>query len=136
MSYILLASYKNPPAHQAAVILREQGHTVVETEDGEEAWAVIEQQSELPSVIFAHLMLPNLDGAELFCRFNERFPDATTKLMMGVHIESNGEPFRKWSIFIDSYILRTYSAWQLVLSIEQMLYRATGKINDEIAEAI
>ncbi len=123
MSYILLASYKNPPAAQAATILRNHGHTVIEVDDGLEAWELIEQRQELPSVLFAHLILPNIDGAELFIRFHDRYPHAPTKLMLGVHMEAGGEPFRNWKLFIDNYIMRTYSAWQLILSIEQLLYK-------------
>lgn len=131
MSYILLASCKKPITAQAAAILRNLGHTVVNVNDSGEAWNEIEKRGELPSVFFAHLLLTTLDGGELFSLFHNKYPDANTKLIMAVHIEGGCDPFRNWSLFIDSFIMNNYSAWQLILSIEQLLFRASGKISPE-----
>ena len=131
MSNLLFACLHNPHSRQAASILREHGHTVVGVDDGLEAWKVIEQNPEPPTLIFAHLLLPYFDGAELFGKFRERFPAAPTRLMLGTHMEGGGEPPRNWNVFVHSYVMRPYSAWQLVLSEEQLLYRTNEKADPD-----
>jgi hypothetical protein len=48
-------------------------------------------------------------------------------------IEPNGEPGRVWTLTFDSYVPRPYTKWQLIVSIEQLLYRRV--IIDENAKA-
>ncbi|MBC7805413.1 MAG: hypothetical protein H7145_04610 [Akkermansiaceae bacterium] len=122
MNYILFATYKYANASLAADHLRVSGHHVIVVDDGEQAMEMIASAGKLPLVLFAHHIMPNMDGMELFYSFRQQFPTFQTKLMLGLPMPSNGEPWREWDGRVDSYIMLPYSDWQLVLSTEQLLF--------------
>ena len=123
MSYILFATYGNSEANKAAKILTEEGYTVVVTSDGKEALEVLEKDTDLPAVIFTHLMLPNCDGLELTCTFRRDYPRATTKILMGTVRCANSFACHDWNWPLEGFVMCPYSAEQLALSVEQLLHR-------------
>lgn len=124
MSYILFATYGNLEAQKAAAILTEAGHTVIITSNGKEALEVIAKNSEMPTVIFAHILLPELDGEELTYFFRRDYADAKTKILIAtVKSSQEGGGIRNWNAPVEGYVMGSYSADQLVLSVEQLLYR-------------
>ncbi|MBC7806913.1 MAG: response regulator [Akkermansiaceae bacterium] len=123
MSYVLFSCYGDREASKAAKILADEGITVIITGDGTEAMNVIAEKNEVPLVIFAHLVMPEMDGSELTATFRQEYPTAKTKILLETVKSSGCGPVRYWNANVEGYIMRPYSADQLVLSVEQLLFR-------------
>jgi DNA-binding response OmpR family regulator len=131
VAFILFATSKRLESLAAAEILRGHGHEVKVVDDGLQALEVILARAGAPVLLFAHVMLAELDGEELYYTLKKKHPECNLRMILGLVAPSNGEPWRKWDNQIDSYIMMPYSPWQLVFSVEQLIYRHIEMIAPE-----
>lgn len=68
---ILIVEDSNFFRNQVRGYLEEAGYTVIESEDGVEAWEVISEQYESLSLIVTDIEMPNMDGFELTERIKQ-----------------------------------------------------------------
>ena len=65
---ILIAEDDHVSRKTLGTMLKKQGHDIVETQDGEQAWQIIQEQGA-PPLIILDIIMPNMDGLEL-CKKN------------------------------------------------------------------
>ena len=125
MSYILFACYgDDEKANKAASFFRKKGRVAVVVPNGEKALEYIAEKSEVPAVIVAHLLMPMLDGLEVAYHFRQTYPNAQTQMLLSTVEASNGEGgIREWGARVEAYLMRPYTVSQLIISVEQLLYR-------------
>lgn len=63
--------------------LREEGYTVIEASDGEDAMAAVEEYGAPIHVIVADLLMPQLNGAELLETLHRWYPSIRALLVSG-----------------------------------------------------
>ncbi len=65
-------------------ILRDEGHEVIETQNGEEAIEKVAQDKETRiDLLISDLVMPGVGGLELASRFREMFPSTKILLLSG-----------------------------------------------------
>ncbi|MES2465332.1 MAG: hypothetical protein V4671_32600 [Armatimonadota bacterium] len=121
MSKILLAT--NQPEQVSDLVLGLWGnsHSVIIVSDGLAAWNLI--RGVPPDILFLEELLPSMDGYELLLKISEESLLPKMRVVLGLHMPNTGVPYRNWAWPIDSYLIRPYSPWQIVVNIEQIMYR-------------
>ena len=86
---ILLAEDETLVRNVVATILREQGYTVLEVENGQDALQVAKEHSTKKiHLLLTDILMPKMNGLDLACAFKNMFPDTKILLMSGY----TGEP--------------------------------------------
>ena len=101
-----------------------EGHTVTEAGDGMEAVRLCRKQSF--DIIIMDIMMPELDGFSA-CREIRKISD--TPIIM---LSARGEEYDKingFEIGIDDYVVKPFSAKELMLRIEAIMKRGARKTN-------
>jgi len=83
-------------------ILRREGHTVLEAQDGAEALSLWDRYSETIDVVVTDVMMPNLSGKQLVERLRLSKPDLKVIYMSGYEssILAAGNNFASNAIFL------------------------------------
>ena len=100
-----------------------EGHTVTEAGDGMEAVRLCRKQSF--DIIIMDIMMPELDGFSA-CREIRKIGD--TPIIM---LSARGEEYDKingFEIGIDDYVVKPFSAKELMLRIEAIMKRGSSKV--------
>jgi DNA-binding response OmpR family regulator len=101
--------------------LEKEGFEVQTAQDGEEALAAFEAST--PTLVLLDLMLPRIDGLEVFRRMRER---ATTPVIM---LTAKGEETDRvvgLELGADDYITKPFSPREVVARVRAVLRRASG----------
>ena len=59
----------------AASLLRQQGYTLLEAENSDEAWAALEQVATPPDLLITDMVMPGVNGPDLAKAIREKYPD-------------------------------------------------------------
>jgi hypothetical protein len=72
-------------------------------------------------IVFVEDLLPGMDGYEIV-----RLMDSIgcpAKCLFAIRGSSDGEPRADWSSSVAGFIFYPYSPWQVLFSVEQIIYR-------------
>lgn len=111
---------------QAAEHLRARGHKVDTTLFGDQVLQLIE--AEIPDVLVFSFNLRRMQGYEVWQEIHARFSNTKTQYawiaQRYANAEAKGAPQINWETKgISAFLDISISPWQLVLSIEQLVYR-------------
>lgn len=131
MASILFVDDQPELISSAGAYLRLLGHRVEIAPGYAEGIAAIRREE--PQILATDVMMPYGDGFMLLQQLHEIWPGTEAWVILLTTMGADGEPARDWShtgchpITIDAYVLKPFKPWQLVLTVEQMLYsRRTG----------
>jgi DNA-binding response OmpR family regulator len=101
--------------------LEKEGYEVAVAEDGEQALAL--HASGAPDLVLLDLMLPRIDGLEVFRRMRERRPTAV------IMLTAKGEETDRvvgLELGADDYVAKPFSPREIVARVRAVLRRAAG----------
>lgn len=108
-----------------------EGHTVTEAGDGMEAVRLCRENHY--DIMIIDIMMPELDGFSA-CREIRRFSDIPI-----IMLSARGEEYDKINGFelgIDDYVVKPFSPKELMLRIEAVMKRVSGRSPEAAAEAL
>lgn len=111
--------------------LEKEGFSVDVAEDGEQALAVYEAST--PDLVLLDLMLPKLDGLEVFRRMRERAPTAV------IMLTAKGEETDRvvgLELGADDYITKPFSPREVIARVRAVLRRSSAKATAAHAQEI
>jgi len=109
--------------HRAMItsILKEEGHAIVEAEDGREALTKV--ASENPDLIVLDWLMPGVDGAEICRRLKaDAFLQHIPVLMLTV-LDSRFDKVKALEIGADGYLAKPFHPEELTVQVETLLRR-------------
>ncbi len=108
-----------------------EGNTVREAKDGMEAVKLCREESF--DIVIMDIMMPELDGFSA-CREIRKF--SSIPIIM---LSARGEEYDKINGFelgIDDYVVKPFSPKELMLRIDAVLKRASGKVGAKVQEEV
>lgn len=127
MSYILLVSSNSDAINKSSELLMRNGVQIYTERYGREAIKRIEREE--PKVIFVDNFLEDMLGFDIILQMRELYPQGDGNIIFAEHYRDINQPIIDWSWYIDSYVQKPFSAWQITLCVEQCLYRSVIKNN-------
>ncbi|MDF1663277.1 MAG: PAS domain S-box protein [Planctomycetota bacterium] len=124
---ILLVEDDHQVRRMLVRILEDTGYTVYEAEDGEKALAVVESLGGDFDLLISDLILPKLNGDELFERIQRKYPNKKVLFMSGYGIDLTDRLLGKHSL--ESFIRKPLSPKQLIKKIVS-IFKNTGHKNE------
>ncbi len=109
--------------------LEKDGFEVEEAEDGEQA--LIRFEASPPDLVLLDLMLPRIDGLEVFRRMRERAPTAV------IMVTAKGDETDRvvgLELGADDYVTKPFSPREVVARVRAVLRRANGA--EQLAEVL
>jgi len=107
-----------------SMYLKKEGFTVLETDNGKNALALIEK--EKPALIVLDLMLPGISGLELCRRIKAQ---EETKNICVVILSAKGQEWEKtegYEVGADLYETKPFSPKQLIDNVKMLLRKGRG----------
>lgn len=108
-------------------ILEDTGYTVYEAEDGEKALAIVENIHGHFDLLITDLILPKLNGDELFERIQRQYPNKKVLFISGYGVDHTDRLLGKHSL--DSFIRKPLSPKQLIKKVVS-IFKNTGSKNE------
>jgi DNA-binding response OmpR family regulator len=121
MAKLLIADEDPSLVKPVAEYFRKQGHTVECLADGPEALKHV--LAAPPDVLLMDTFLTSLDVFQLLGHVYEALPDVAMRTVVMTAIGAVGEPIHDWSMPVHAYVLKPCRVWDLILAVEQQLYR-------------
>lgn len=122
-SRILVVEDEADLAELVAFNLRQAGHNVVTASSGKEALAEVRQQT--PDLVVLDIMLPDISGLEVCRRLRRQAESASIPVVMLTAKSEEVDRVVGFEVGADDYVIKPFSARELVLRIEAVLRRAT-----------
>jgi two-component system response regulator ResD len=107
--------------------LEKEGFVVVVAEDGEQALRAYEAAT--PDLVLLDLMLPRIDGLEVFRRMRERAPAAV--IMLTAKVEETDRVVGL-ELGADDYVTKPFSPREVVARVRAVLRRAAHPLDGEV----
>jgi len=121
MAYVMLADDCLQAIKPVEHCLSRLGHRLLTVTDGRKC---LEQlTAELPDVLVMDLLLPYMDAFFLLDELARRRSISQMRIIVLTTVDATGEPTHDWTMPVDAYVLAPYSTWQLVMSVEQVIFR-------------
>lgn len=120
MSKILIVDDEPPIIDVLAYNLKQNGHTVIIARDGEQA--VILAKREQPDLIILDLMLPKIDGLEVY-RIVRR--DSDVPVIMLTARDSEIDRVVGLELGADDYVVKPFSVRELMVRVKNVLRRSS-----------
>jgi response regulator RpfG family c-di-GMP phosphodiesterase len=131
MAYIILAAYEAGELTKAAGWLRSSGHKVEVVRDGQKVISLL--QTSAPDILVMATFLASRDCYEILEALYSLYPQSKTRVILITILDEYGHPMRGWlDPKIHNFILAPYNHWQIVLAVEQLLYREI-RLHEEAA---
>jgi two-component system cell cycle sensor histidine kinase/response regulator CckA len=112
----------------AATALRENGHNVLEAQDGSEALRICQDNDEALDLVITDIGAPGMSGEDLMGYFAVRFPAAAVIHMSGF---SRHQLHDTHAVSPDSYFLaKPFTVQQLLERVQEALERSRESIHD------
>jgi len=109
--------------------LRRLGHEVIEAADGEEAWALLQSESEPARVVVSDWIMPTLDGLQLCQRIRARTDTDYTYFILLTSNDATGDNQRSAAdAGVDDFLtkpLKFEELWNRLRVAERILRYAT-----------
>lgn len=118
---VLLVEDDEMTARMAAETLQVAGHRVSAVQDGEQAWAALEQVR--PDIIVSDVRMPRCDGFELLQRIRH---DARFRQTPVVMVSGKGDPADRrtgMALGADDYLVKPYRVEDLLNTLEARMSR-------------
>jgi two-component system cell cycle sensor histidine kinase/response regulator CckA len=116
---ILLVEDEDAVRIVAARVLRNQGYTVIQARNGEEALGLVEEHGPSLDLILTDVVMPDMSGLELADRLRARWPELKLIYMSGY---AEGDKLDSRFEVADGYFLqKPFSAEDLVLRVREVL---------------
>jgi len=116
---VLLVEDEDAVRNVAARVLRNQGYTVVQARNGEEALGLLEDQGDSFDLILTDVVMPDVSGPELAKQLKARWPDTELIYMSGY---AQGDKLDPAVDTPDGWFLqKPFSAEDLVLKVREAL---------------
>ena len=122
MGFIVLADIYNLEAlAEGAEYLRSQGHQVEGTDDGSKVMSLLTENKV--DILMIPGVMQGVDGFEILHYLTTTCP-SPPKVVFVTIVSEYGTPRTFWNAsIVCNFLLSPYTSWQLVLCIEQLLYR-------------
>jgi len=118
---ILLADDDLEIRETLEIVLRRDGYTVIPAASGAEAWMLF--QSERPDMAILDIGMGEPNGIELTRRINEN-PEARVPVIILTGRESENDKVRALDLGADDYLIKPFSAREVVARIRAVSRRA------------
>jgi two-component system cell cycle sensor histidine kinase/response regulator CckA len=116
---ILLVEDEAAVRSVAARVLRNQGYTILQAGNGQEALSVLEQMQGNIDLVLSDVVMPDMGGVELTSRLRERWPDLKVVYMSGYAAGDKLQP--GLPEFEGSFLQKPFSAESLMLKVREVL---------------
>ncbi|MCM2281324.1 MAG: response regulator [Bdellovibrionaceae bacterium] len=119
--YIVVAEDSPPNRTILTLLLRKLGFKVLECEDGDVAWSVLDEGKDKKIIgIISDLMMPNMDGLELLRRIrnDERF--AQLPFVLVTAVSDKDYIFEAKNLNVHGYILKPVTFRRVSEKLQQL----------------
>ena len=128
MAYIILAEYFELCCFKkAAIILRARGHRADVVSDSTELLSLMDYEQPNVLVIGGSLgvTIDGMHAPDLIWGIRKRYPGQEIQLIWSTSRDDNTNvpSYDWWLTEISSFLVHPCSEWQVVVSVEQLLYR-------------
>ncbi|MFT3831442.1 MAG: response regulator transcription factor [Opitutaceae bacterium] len=100
-----------------ATVLRKRGHEVVETADGDAAWALL-QEPDAPRLAILDWMMPGKDGVEICRHVRARNSDQPTFLILLTTRSAKGDLSEALHAGADDYLTKPFDPIELLARVD------------------
>lgn len=114
--HILVAEDEPRLLQLATRVLQKQGHTIISSENGEEALHLFHQHGTCLDLVFSDVMMPGLTGLELVEQIKQNRPDLPVILTSGHLPDQYGDAFR----LADRFLQKPYHYKELLQKIHEL----------------
>ena len=114
---ILIAEDDATSRAMLAGVLKKRGHEVVETVDGDGAWALL-SQPDAPRLIILDWMMPGLDGLEVLRRLRGRETECPSYVIMLTSRDEKVDIVAGLDAGADDYLTKPFDAGELRARVE------------------
>jgi CheY-like chemotaxis protein len=104
------------------LMLRTEGYEVVEAEDGPTALSLLERQP-LPELILLDVMMPGLNGWQVFERLRDNARWAKIPVVMLTALAQRADVERAVQLGVDGYLTKPFEPADLIHTIEEALQK-------------
>ena len=120
----------NPILEKAANHLRNRGHQVDVSDDGQEILTLVEQKE--PNVMVLSSDLRRIFGYEIIDKFRTLYPTMKTQFVWITTLQADsGNPAFGWEYKeVSAYLDFFLTEWQVVLTVEQLIYRKVTLLDE------
>jgi two-component system cell cycle response regulator len=108
---ILIAEDDRPSRRLLMINLRERGHEVIETEDGEQAWVTL--QKENARMLITDWMMPAMSGIDLTQKIRAELKDRYTYIILLTALADKSQIVEGLNAGVDDYLTKPYMAEEL-----------------------
>jgi two-component system cell cycle sensor histidine kinase/response regulator CckA len=109
----------------AARVLRNQGYTVLQARNGEEALGLMEEHGSSLDLILTDVVMPDMSGLELADQLRKRWPELELIYMSGY---AEGDKLdSRFETPEGSFLQKPFSADDLVLKVREVLDTRQGR---------
>jgi two-component system chemotaxis response regulator CheY len=132
---ILIAEDDRPSRRLLTINLRERGHEVIETEDGEQAWETLQKESA--RMLITDWMMPLMSGVDLTQKIRAELKDKYTYIILLTALADKSQIVEGLNAGVDDYLTKPYMAEELharvkigerILQLEERLRDATEQM--------
>ncbi|WP_222429945.1 response regulator transcription factor [Paenibacillus cremeus] len=116
---ILVVDDDNHIRQLVKVCLREEGYTIQEASNGQEA--LVQLGSTAADMVILDLMMPYMDGFELCREIRKSYPDMPL-LMMSAKGET-ADKVKGFQLGLDDYVVKPFDPRELVVRVKALLKR-------------
>jgi len=102
------------------LMLRTEGFDVLEAEDGPSALALLEREP-LPELILLDVMMPGLNGWQVFERLRKEERWASIPVVMLTALAQRADVERAVQLGVDGYLTKPFEPADLIHTIEETL---------------
>jgi CheY-like chemotaxis protein len=107
------------------LMLRTEGYEVIEAEDGRVAFDLLAREP-LPEIILLDVMMPGLNGWQVFERLKQDPRCAKIPVVMLTALAQSSDVKRAVQLGVDGYLTKPFEPVDLIHTIEEMLNTRPG----------
>jgi DNA-binding response OmpR family regulator len=126
MANILIADGRSNVSviQEAKRLLEGRKHSVATTLNGQEVLRAFDQGTSYPDILVLDFALADVDGFSVLGELDDRSVSTSTAIIWVCILDESGVPFLSWdNTLISNYLLYPYREWDLVLAVEQLIYK-------------
>mgnify|MGYP000061170819 FL=1 len=130
---LLIAEDDDTSRKMLAVGLQKQGHEVVETRDGEQAWQMMQDQDP-PRLLLLDIMMPEMDGLEVCQKIRENYTRDPPYIILITAMAEREDIVRGLEAGANDYVTKPYDFEELRarISVGQRMLEMQASLLTEI----
>ncbi len=125
--YILVAEDSKPNRVVLVLLLKKLGFKIIECEDGDVAWKILDENLQDPSpekkkivAVFSDLMMPNMDGLEFLRRVRNEQATADLPFVLVTAVSDKDYIFEAKKLNATGYILKPVTFQRVSLKLKEI----------------